>query len=105
MHGRARGALTVVLVVVACITTMTSALGLWGQATFLNTDRFTKTVDELAKDPAVLAAMTAELTNQVMELVDLNSFFEDVSPQHGRSLAIVLSRPMRTFVGQTISSF
>ena len=105
MHGRARGALTVALVVVACITTMTSALGLWGQATFLNTDRFTKAVDDLAQDPAVLAAMTTELTNQVMELVDLNSFFEDVAPQHGRSLAIVLSRPMRTFVGQTISSF
>jgi hypothetical protein len=105
MHGRARGALTIVLVVVACISTLTSMLGLWGQRTFLNTDKFTSRVEALAKDPAVVAAMTAELTEQVMELVDLNSFFEDVAPNHGRSLAIVLSRPMRTFVSQTITSF
>src|SRR4051812_46321134 len=105
MHGRARGAATVALVVVACITTMASALGLWGHATFLNTDRFTDSVDELARDPAVQAAMTVELTNQVMQIVDLNSFFEDVAPQHGRALAIVLSRPTRTFVSNTIASF
>jgi hypothetical protein len=53
----------------------------------------------------VIAAMTAEITAQVMDLIDLDGFFEDVAPNHGRSLAIVLSRPMRTFVSQTVTSF
>ena len=105
MKARTRGALTIGLVVVACIATLSSVLGLWGQATFLNTERFTSKAEEIATDPAVLAAMTVELTDQVMALLDLNAFFEEVAPERGRVLATVLERPMDTFVSNTIASF
>jgi hypothetical protein len=104
MKARTRGALTVVLVVVACIATVSSVLGLWGQATFLDTGRFTSKAEAIVTDPAVQAAITVELTDRVMELIDLNAFFEDVAPNRGAVVATVLARPMEQFVSRTIAS-
>lgn len=103
--GRTRRLLVGVLVVLSVMSFLTASLGYWAHKNLLRTDVWVERVGPLASDPAVQQAMAAELTDQVMGLVDTKALFEDALPPKAQILATPLSSAVRTYVGDRVQTF
>src|SRR3954453_14026607 len=60
-----------VLIAVSCILAPLSVVSVWARSEVTDTDRYVDTVAPLAKDPAVQAAVTTNITNLVFQYVDV----------------------------------
>jgi hypothetical protein len=67
----ARVSLTTLLIVVSCVLAPLSVAAVWLRSEITDTNRYVKTVEPLAKDPAVQQAITTNLTNVVFTYVDV----------------------------------
>lgn len=94
-----------VLVAISCLSFLTGAVGIWAQRSLLDTDVWVDHVGPLAEDPDVQAALSAKITDEVMELVDPQALFEEVLPERGQLLAVPLSGAVQGFVGDRVESF
>jgi hypothetical protein len=94
-----------VLVVLSCLSFLTGGAGIWASRNFLDTDVWVDRVGPLADDPDVQAALSREITTEVMQLVDPQALFEDVLPERGQLLAVPLSGAVEGFVGDQVSTF
>jgi hypothetical protein len=93
------------LVVLACIVLVASVVGLWARRNFLDTGRFVDRAGPLIEEPAVQAALSARITEQVMTLVDPEALFEEVLPERGQLLAVPLANAVEGFVGDQVQAF
>ena len=96
---------SVLLVVLACIVLVASVVGLWARRNFLDTGRFVDRAGPLIEEPAVQAALSARVTEQVMTLVDPEALFEEVLPERGQLLAVPLANAVEGFVGDQVQAF
>jgi len=71
--GTVRRLLVGVLVVVAVVAGLGAGIGLFSRRNLLDTDRWVSRVGPLAEDPAVEAALSARVTQEVMRLVDVDA--------------------------------
>lgn len=94
-----------VLVVLSCLSFLTGGAGIWASRNFLDTDVWVDRVGPLADDPDVQAALSREITTEVMKLVDPKALFEDVLPERGQLLAVPLSGAVEGFVGDQVATF
>jgi hypothetical protein len=92
-------------VVLACIVLVASVVGLWARRNFLDTGRFVDRAGPLIEEPAVQAALSARITEQVMTLVDPEALFEEVLPERGQLLAVPLNNAVEGFVGDQVQAF
>ena len=100
-----RRASVVALVVIACLAYTLAVPGIWARRNFLNTDRFVDRVGPLIDDPAVQAAVTFRVTEELMTIVKPEELFEEVLPERGRLLAVPLANAVEGFVRGRVESF
>jgi hypothetical protein len=62
-------------------------------------------VAPLGSDPAVQAAVSTYLTDQIMTLIDPKSLFQEVLPEKGQILAVPLTNAVEGFISDQVSSF
>lgn len=66
-----RNVAATLLILVACALAPLSVVSVWARSEVTDTDRYVDTVAPLAKDPAVQAAVTTNITNLVFQYVDV----------------------------------
>jgi hypothetical protein len=104
-HGRIRGVATFVLVVLTCISFTTASVGVWAKRSFLNNEVFADRAAPLGADPAVQAALTPWITNQIMSVVDPQQLLRDALPDRGQILAVPLANAVTNFVQGRVDDF
>ncbi|MGW8952143.1 hypothetical protein [Streptomyces sp. NPDC055709] len=77
---RLRSTLAALLIVIGCLLAPLSVVARWTHSEIGNTDRYVQTVAPLASDEDVQAAVSARVTNVVMEHIDLTKLLEEVAP-------------------------
>lgn len=100
---RARRAVAVLLVIASCASFLTGGIGLWASRNFLDTDVWLQRTDPLIHDPAVQQAVSAKVTDSVMQMVDPEALFKEVLPERGQMLAGPLSGAVRGFVADQVT--
>jgi hypothetical protein len=97
--------LVVTLVVLSCLTFLAAVPGVWARRNFLDTDRFVSRAGPLIENPDVQDALSARITNEVMQLVDPRALFVQVLPERGQLLAAPLSNAVEGFVRNRVDDF
>lgn len=100
---RVRRVVAVVLVIASCASFLTGGVGLWASRNLLNTDVWLQRTDPLIEDPAVQQAVSREITDSVMQVVDPEALFKEVLPERGQMLAGPLSGAVEGFVGDQVT--
>lgn len=93
------------LVALACSVLTASVVGLWARRNFLDTDRFVERAGPLIEEPAVRAALSTRLTEQVVTLVDPEALFREALPERGQILAAPLANAVEGFVAEHVETF
>jgi len=70
-HVRGLSVVSAVLVVLACVLAPLSVTSVWANRIISDTDQYVKTVEPLVRDPAVQAALTDEVTQAVLDNIDV----------------------------------
>jgi len=70
-RARWRTIVATILITVACLLAPLSVVAVWARSTVSDTDRYVQTVSPLAQDPAVQAAVTDRITNEVFSHIDV----------------------------------
>lgn len=102
---RLRRVASTTLVVISVLALLAGSVGVWASRSLLDTDVWVERVGPLADDPDVQATLSAELTDQIMALVDPEALFEEVLPERGQLLAVPLSGAVENFVGDLSAEF
>ena len=76
-HVRGLSVVSAVLVVLACVLAPLSVTSVWANRIISNTDQYVKTVEPLVRDPAVQAALTDEVTQAVLDNIDVQGVTKD----------------------------
>lgn len=93
------------LVFLSCVSFLTGGIGVWASRSLLDTDVWVDHVGPLAEDPDVQAAISAEITTEIMKLIDPKALFEEVLPERGQLLAVPLSGAVEGFVRDQVDKF
>ncbi len=99
---RVRRTVAVLLVIASCASFLTGGVGIWASRNFLDTDVWLQRTDPLIHDPAVQSAVSREITDAVMQLVDPEALFKEALPERGQMLAGPLSGAVRGFVAEQV---
>jgi hypothetical protein len=108
-----RSTAAAVLIVVACLLAPLAVTAAWASSQVSDTDRYVETVATLADDPAIQAAITANITAEIFNRIDVDAFTADAMsaleaelPTDSPIPLTALSRPLadgiRGFVGDTV---
>ena len=92
-----------ILVVIAALGVTLSVVGVWAGRTTLNTDRWVETVTPLDKDPAVRAAVSTYMTDQVFNTLNVDQRVKEALPPKASFLASPLSGQVRGFVQGSVN--
>jgi hypothetical protein len=96
MNSRPRRVVTALLVVAACLAAPIATVAIWANRNLFDSERFTSRAAPAIEDPRVQEALSVYLTDQVLQLVDVESFFETALEDRPR--ARVLAGPLSTAV-------
>jgi hypothetical protein len=103
--GRIRGAAVVAVTALACVSFTGAVVGVWAERSFLDNDVFARRAVPIAEDPAVQAAVSRWITDQVMTVVKPEELFAEALPERGRILAVPLAGAVRGFVQSQVDDF
>jgi hypothetical protein len=99
----ARQIIAALLVVIAALGVTLSVIGVWAGRTTLNTDRWVETVTPLDKDPAVRAAVSVYLTDQVFKTLNVDQRVKEALPPKAAFLASPLTGQVHGFVQSSVN--
>jgi hypothetical protein len=94
-----------VLIAVSGFCAVASVIGGWGARTTLDTDRWVATVRELPRQPAVTEAMSAYLTDEVFDVLDVRQRLADALPPRAAFLAGPVTNAVRDFVRDRVRGY
>jgi hypothetical protein len=94
-----------VLAVIGAILLPISGLTLWSRNQLLNTDRYVQTVQPLASDPAVRAAIADRVSTAVADAVDFEDRAKEALPDRAKFLAAPIAAQARNFVHDVALNF
>lgn len=94
-----------VLAIVGAILLPIAGLTLWSRNQLLNTDRYVQTVQPLAHDPAVRAAIADRVTTAISDAVDIEDRAKEALPDRARFLAAPLATAAETVIHDTTVNF
>lgn len=100
-----RRVIAAILVAVAGFGVVCSAVGVWGARTTLKTDRWVETVRTLPRDPAVAAAVSTYLTDQIFSSLDVQQRLSQALPPKAAFLSGPVTSAVRDYVRDTIRKF
>ena len=95
---RVRKIVAAVLVALTIVLTFVTVPAAWARRTALNTDHYVALVGPLAHDPAVQGYLATQITNQVMEAINVPQIVSNVLPEKAAILAGPLSNAVEGFV-------
>ncbi|MFE6056816.1 hypothetical protein ACFQ6N_39275 [Kitasatospora sp. NPDC056446] len=96
---RARTLLAVLLILLACVLTPLGAVALWAKSQIGDTDRYVATMAPLARDPAIQAAVTDRVTDEIVKQLPVDSLLDGVAPDDRPKLGALLNG-----IGQALTS-
>ena len=103
--GRIRGVAVFVLLVLTCVSFTGATVAVWAKRSFLNNEVFAERAAPLGADPAVQAALTPWITDQIMSVVNPQQLIRDALPDRGQILAVPLANAVTGFVRGQVDSF
>jgi hypothetical protein len=92
------------LVVIAALGVTMSVIGVWAGRMTLNTDRYVETVTPLSQDPAVRAAVSTYVTDQVFTTLNVEQRVTEALPPRAAFLASPLTGQVRGFVQNSVNT-
>jgi hypothetical protein len=95
---RLRRWMVLILVVLASLGILISAVALWTNSLLFNTDTWVATVGPVAKDPQVTHDLSVFLTDKAIEATDLEARVTDALPENAQFLAPAITDAARGFV-------
>jgi hypothetical protein len=91
----------VLLLVLACVLAPLAATAIWVRNQVTDTDRYVRTIEPLASDPDIQAAVAADVTAALFQRVDIAGLAEEALPPRAEFLAAPIARGVRQFTEQT----
>ena len=88
---RRRRVLSGFALVLACLSILVTTVAVWTHQVALNTDRFTALIDNVASDPAVTDPISARISTQVVDALDVQTRLETRLPDALKPLAGALT--------------
>jgi hypothetical protein len=98
-----RQVLAAILVALAALGVTLSVIGVWAGRTTLDTDRWVETVAPLSEDPAVRAAVSTYMTDQIFDTLNVEQRVEEALPPRAAFLATPLTAQVRGFVKDSVN--
>ncbi|MGW2252136.1 hypothetical protein ACWCXH_18325 [Kitasatospora sp. NPDC001660] len=98
-HHRVRSSFAVLLILLAFLLTPLGAVAVWAKSQISDTDRYVATMAPLARDPAVRAAVTDRVTDEIMKQLPVDSLLADIAPDDRPKLGALLGS-----IGQALDS-
>lgn len=77
-HRGAWAATSAVLLILACLLAPLSVISVWADTQVSDTDQYVRTIAPLAEDPAVQAAVAAEVTATVLKSIDIDTVTQEL---------------------------
>lgn len=112
----ARNALSVFLIVLACLLAPLSVVAVWARGEVTDTDRYVATVAPLASDPAIQAAVSKRVTEEVLTAIDVKSLTDEavttitdnrqLNPKQTAALTTLggaLDSGIQSYIGSTVA--
>jgi hypothetical protein len=91
--------------VLTCLTATLSVVGLWARRNTLNTSVVTERMTEIAEQPAVQTAVADQLTDDLLRLLDVESYIEEALPERGQILVPPLTNAVESFTNDQVLKF
>ncbi|WP_306335156.1 hypothetical protein [Streptomyces sp. KL118A] len=92
-----------VLIALAAVLTVTSVIGVWAARTTLSTGRWVDTVEDLPSHPAVNKAVSAYLTEQIFDRLEVEQRLSESLPDRASFLAAPVTGAVHDYVRTSIS--
>ena len=102
---RLRRWLALILVIMAVVGLVISALALWSDSLVFNTDKWVATVAPVAEDPAVRHSVSTFVADKTLEVADLQNRIANALPSDAAVLAQPLTQTLRDFLIKEIDKF
>jgi hypothetical protein len=101
---RWRTILAVLLIVVGCVLAPLAGVAVWARNQVTNTDRYVRTVEPLASDPAIQQAIADQITTQIFSYLDVKGLTDQaVDALAERGLRPQVADQLRGFAGPLAS--
>ena len=95
---RRRRALSGIALVLACLSIVVTTVGIWTHQVALDTNRFSALVESVVTDPAVVEPVSARISTQVVEALDVQARLETRLPDALKPLAGALTISVRNAI-------
>jgi hypothetical protein len=99
---RRRRVLAGVALVLACLSILITTVGVWSHQVAFNTDRFTALAGRVVTNPAVIDPLSARISTQVVDALDVQSRIEARLPDAAKPLAGALTVALRDAIDQRL---
>lgn len=100
---RRRAVLATVCLVVGSLLLPVSVMTIWTRNLLLDTDRYVATVEPLASNPEVQAAVSARVSAKVSELVDVKTLAQEALPENAQFLAVPIAAGADNLINEATS--
>jgi len=92
---RRRRVLAGIALVLACLTILVTTVALWAHQVAFNTDRFTSLVSNVIDEPAVIDPLSAKVSAQVVQGLDLQTRVATRLPDSMKPLAVPITQAVQ----------
>ena len=86
-RGRRRSVLAGITLLLACLTILVATAAVWTHQVAFNTERFTALASDAVDDPAVIDPLSARISAQVVQALDVQARLENVLPDRVTAIA------------------
>ncbi|GGY99156.1 hypothetical protein [Streptomyces poonensis] len=97
-----RRAVAAVLIALVAVCAVGGVIGVWAARTALDTDRWVATVGPLPEDPAVNAALSAYLTDELFDQLDVERRLSDALPDRASFIAAPVTAAVHDHVRDSV---
>ncbi|GGL65566.1 hypothetical protein GCM10010129_06410 [Streptomyces fumigatiscleroticus] len=98
-----RRAVAALLTALVAVCAVGAVIGVWAGRTVLDTGRWVATVGPLPEDPAVNAALSAYLTEELFSRLDVEERLSDALPDRASFIAAPVTSAVHDYVRESIS--
>lgn len=87
------------------LLTVPAVVGFWGQRTLTDAERYVATVGPIAEDPAVKAAITEVINENLVAQLDVDALLQEWLPPEARPLAGPIAGAVNSFIEKEVAAF
>ena len=95
---RRRRVLAAIALVLACLSIVVTTVGIWTHQVALNTNRFSTLIESVVTDPAIVEPVSARISTQVVDALDVQGRLETRLPDALKPLAGALTASVRNAI-------